>query len=307
MNSPDLSADLGPLYLRNPVLTASGTAGFGREIAPFCPLDRLGALVTKGLTLEPRAGNPPPRIHETPAGVLNAIGLQNPGLEAFLREELPWLRRFDVPVVVNIAGRTPEEYGLLASRLSAVPGIAALEVNISCPNVRRGGIAFGADPKTAAAVTGIVRSETGLPLIVKLSPNVTDIAAVASAVAEAGADILSLINTYVGMDIDIETRRPILGNITGGLSGPAVKPLALRLVWQVHRTVGLPLIGMGGISSARDAIAFLLAGASAVAVGTAALVDPGIYQAIVEGIADYLVENNFPSVRSIVGLAHREG
>jgi len=290
--------------LRNPVLTASGTAGFGRELAQFLPLENLGALVTKGLTLEPRAGNPPPRVVETPAGMLNAVGLQNPGLEAFLRDELPWLRRAGVPVIVNINGRTAAEYARLAAGLASAPGIAALELNISCPNVRQGGIVFGSDPAQAAAVTRAVRSEAALPLIVKLSPNVTDIVAVAAAVAEAGADIISLINTLVGMEIDVRARRPTLANLTGGLSGPAVRPIALRMVWEVHRAVPLPLIGMGGIASARDAIAFMLAGASAVALGTAALVEPGICQAVVEGIRSYLVEEKFPSVAEIIGLAH---
>lgn len=304
MTEPDLGVDLGPLHLRNPVLTASGTAGFGRELAQFLPLENLGALVTKGLTLEPRAGNPPPRVVETPAGMLNAVGLQNPGLEAFLRDELPWLRRAGVPVIVNINGRTAAEYARLAAGLASAPGIAALELNISCPNVRQGGIVFGSDPAQAAAVTRAVRSEAALPLIVKLSPNVTDIVAVAAAVAEAGADIISLINTLVGMEIDVRARRPTLANLTGGLSGPAVRPIALRMVWEVHRAVPLPLIGMGGIASARDAIAFMLAGASAVALGTAALVEPGICQAVVEGIRSYLVEEKFPSVAEIIGLAH---
>ena len=301
---PDLSVELGPLKLRNPVMTASGTAGFGREIAAFCPLDGLGALVTKGVTLEPRQGNPPPRLAETPAGMLNAVGLQNPGLEAFLSEELPWLAGQDVPVFVNINGRTVEEYARLAARLDSVPGLAGLEVNFSCPNVKEGGIAFGADPGLAAAVTGAVRAATGLPLIVKLTPNVRDIAEVAAAVAGAGADAVSLINTLVGLDIDLRARRPLLANITGGLSGPAVKPVALRMVWEVYRAVEVPIIGMGGIASAGDALAFILAGATAVAIGTAALVDPGIYRQVVEGLEGYLAGEGFSSVRALIGLAH---
>ncbi|MGE5529089.1 MAG: dihydroorotate dehydrogenase [Patescibacteria group bacterium] len=304
MNAPDLSVRLGPLRLRNPVLTASGTCGFGREIAPFLPLSSLGALVTKGITLEPRAGNPPPRVTETPAGMLNAVGLQNPGVEAFLRDELPWLREQDVPVIVNISGRSVDEYARLAERLDGAAGVAALEINISCPNVREGGAAFGARPEPAAAVTAAVRKATTLPVIVKLSPNAADISAVAAAAAAAGADILSLINTLVGMEIDIRARRPVLANITGGLSGPAVRPVALRMVWEVRRAVRLPLIGMGGVASAEDAIAFMLAGAGAVAVGTAAMRDPGLYQAVAEGIRKYLVEGNFPSAGDIVGLAN---
>lgn len=236
--------------------------------------------------------------------MLNAVGLQNPGVEAFLRDELPWLRRQDVPVVVNINGRTPAEYAALAARLSGVPGLAALEINISCPNVREGGAAFGADPGTAAAVTRAVRAETPLPLIVKLTPNVTDITAVARAVAEAGADILSLINTLLGMEIDLRTRRPVLANLTGGLSGPAARPIALRMIWEVYRAVKIPIIGMGGIASARDALAFILAGATAVAIGTAGLVDPGVYRQVVDGIGEYLAKEGLPSVGALVGLAH---
>ncbi|MGE5551645.1 MAG: dihydroorotate dehydrogenase [Bacteroidota bacterium] len=305
MSEPDLSVTLGPLKLRNPVLTASGTAGFGREIAAFTPLDRLGALVTKGIFLEPRAGNPPPRIIETPAGMLNAVGLQGPGVEAFIDEDLPWLRQRGATVIVNINGRTAGEYAALAARLDGVAGIAALEVNISCPNVKEGGIAFGADPALAAAVTKAVRAATTLPLIVKLSPNVTDITTIAAAVADEGADILSLINTLLGMEINLCTRRPALANVTGGLSGPAVRPVALRMLWQVYQRVKLPLIGMGGIASGEDAVAFMMAGASAVAVGTAALVNPGIHQTVVEGIRSFLVEEEFASVKEIVGLAHK--
>lgn len=302
---PDLSVSLGPLRLRNPVLTASGTCGFGREIAPFFPLSGLGALVTKNVTLEPRAGNPPPRVTETPAGMLNAVGLQNPGVDAFLRAELPWLREQDVPVIVNISGRTVDEYAAVAARLDGEPGIAALEINISCPNVKEGCLIFGSDPRQAAAVTAAVRAVTKLPLIVKLSPNVGSIVAVAEAVAGAGADIISLINTLTGMEIDIRAKRPILANLTGGLSGPAVRPVALRMVWEVYEAVRLPLIGMGGIAGPEDAVAFLLAGAGAVAVGTAALADPGVYGPILEGIRSYLVEEKFSSVGEIIGLAHK--
>lgn len=305
MPMPDLSVSLGPLRLRNPVLTASGTCGFGREIAPFFPLSGLGALVTKNVTLEPRAGNPPPRVTETPAGMLNAVGLQNPGVEVFLRAELPWLREQDVPIIVNISGRTVDEYAAVAARLNGEPGIAALEINISCPNVKEGCLVFGSDPRQAASVTAAVRAATKLPLIVKLSPNVGSIVAVAEAVAGAGADIISLINTLTGMEIDIRAKRPILANLTGGLSGPAVRPVALRMVWEVYEAVRLPLIGMGGIAGPEDAVAFLLAGAGAVAVGTAALADPGVYGTILEGIRSYLVEEKFSSVGEIIGLAHK--
>ncbi|MGQ9779536.1 MAG: dihydroorotate dehydrogenase [Bacillota bacterium] len=305
MSWPDLSVQLGPLRLRNPVLTASGTAGFGRELAAFFPLRELGAFVTKGITLEPRPGNPPLRLAETPAGLLNAVGLENPGLEVFLAEELPWLRDQDVPVIVNINGRTVEEYALLAARLDGVPGIAGLELNISCPNVKEGGLAFGADPRLAAEVTAAVREATGLPLIVKLTPNVRDIAEVAAAVAAAGADAVSLINTLLGMEIDPYARRPVLANLTGGLSGPAVRPIALRMVWEVYRAVKIPIIGMGGIASARDALAFIMAGAGAVAIGTAGLVDPGIYRKVIEGVAGYLLAEGLPSVGALVGVAHR--
>ena len=305
MSVPDLTAKLGPLRLRNPVLAASGTAGFGRELAAFFPLRDLGAFVTKGITLEPRPGNPPPRLAETPAGLLNAVGLENPGVEAFLAEELPWLKDQDVPVIVNINGRTVEEYAALAARLDGVPGVAGLELNISCPNVKEGGLAFGADPRLAAEVTAAVREATRLPLIVKLTPNVRDIAEIAADVAAAGADAVSLINTLLGMEIDPYARRPVLANITGGLSGPAVRPIALRMVFEVYRAVAIPIVGMGGISSARDALAFIMAGASAVAVGTAGMVDPGVYGKVVEGIRDYLVGEGLASVAELMGAAHR--
>jgi len=295
------------LTLKNPVLTASGTVGFGEEYAPYLDLAGLGALVVKTVTLKPRAGNPPPRITETPAGVINAVGLQNPGVEALVRDILPRLARFDVPVIVSIAGETVDEYARLAGRLDGVPGIAALEVNISCPNVKAGGIAFGTEPAMTAAVVRQVRENTRLPVIAKLSPNVTDIRTIALAAAGAGADALSLINTLSAMVIDVERRRPLLGNVFGGLSGPAVRPVAVRAVWQVYQAVELPLIGMGGIMTARDALEFILAGARAVAVGTANLVNPGAAAAVAADLEQYLTEQGIRDINELVGAAHRTG
>ena len=295
----DLSVDLGGLVLKNPVITASGTFGYGEEAAELYDLSVLGAVTVKGLSLEPRAGNPPPRICETPAGMLNAIGLQNVGVHVFLREKLPRLRRHDTRVLANIYGSTAEEYAEVARLLDgAVDGV---EINISCPNVRRGGLAFGVDPAATQEVVRAVRAATTLPLIVKLSPNVTDVTAFARIAQEEGADAVSLINTLLGMEIDVERRRPRLAAGMGGLSGPAVRPVALRMVYQTARAVSLPVIGMGGIASAEDAVAFLLAGASAVAVGTAALIDPFLPPVLVEGIAAYLRRHGFASVREIVG------
>jgi len=301
------AVEIAGLTLKNPVLTASGTVGFGEEYAPYLDLAGLGALVVKTVTLKPRAGNPPPRITETPAGVINAVGLQNPGVEALVRDILPRLARFDVPVIVSIAGETVDEYARLAGRLDGVPGIAALEVNISCPNVRAGGIAFGTEPAMTAAVVRQVRENTRLPVIAKLSPNVTDIRTIALAAAGAGADALSLINTLSAMVIDVERRRPLLGNVFGGLSGPAVRPVAVRAVWQVYRAVELPLIGMGGIMTARDALEFILAGARAVAVGTANLVNPGAAAAVAAGLEQYLTEQEIGDINELVGAAHRTG
>jgi dihydroorotate dehydrogenase (NAD+) catalytic subunit len=304
VGKPGLAVEIAGLKLQNPVLTASGTFGFGAEYAPFVELDRLGALVVKSLTLSPRAGNPPPRLVETPAGVLNSIGLQNPGVEVFLEEHLPFLRRLKTPLIVSIAGEEPEEYAALAARLAGVPGIAALEVNISCPNVKRGGLQFGADPRAAAEVTRAVKKQCRLPVIVKLTPNVTSIAAVAEAAAAAGADALSLINTLSGMAIDIERRRPVLGNVVGGLSGPAVRPVAVRAVWEVYRAVKVPLIGMGGIFCAADALEFILAGARAVAVGTASFVNPRAALEVLAGIERYLKAHGIEDINELVGAAH---
>ncbi len=298
---PDLRVDIGGLVLQNPVMTASGTFGYGREFAEVVDLTRLGAVVVKGLSLAPSAGNPPPRIAETPCGMLNAIGLENVGVEAFLRYKLPFLRELSVPVVVNIYGKSVDEYARLAGRIEEADGIAAVEVNISCPNVKAGGIAFGVDPDAAYEVVRAVRLRTGLPLIVKLSPNVTDIAGIAESAVSAGADALSLINTVTGMAVDVEARKPVLANITGGLSGPAIKPIALRMVWEAARAVQVPVIGIGGIATAKDALEFLIVGASAVQVGTANFVNPGAGTDIVEGIAAYLRDRQIPSIQDIIG------
>jgi len=301
VDSPDLRVNIGGLRLANPVMTASGTFGYGEEFAHLVNLHRLGAVVVKGISLLPRAGNPPPRVVETACGMLNAIGLENVGVQRFLTEKLPWLKKMKTRVVVNILADSVEEYGQLAAELSGHRGIDALEVNISCPNVKKGGVAFGTDPGMAAEVTAAVRSHTDLPVIVKLSPNVTDIALMARAIEDGGADAVSLINTLIGMAVDIRTRRPRLANIIGGLSGPAIKPVALRMVWQVANSVHIPVIGIGGIGSAEDAIEFLLAGASAIQVGTANFYDPSACETIIDGIVRYLDEQQELSVRDIIG------
>lgn len=297
----NLSVNVAGIALRNPVMTASGTFGYGTEFAPYVDLRSLGAFVTKGLSLKPRAGNPTPRVAETPAGMLNAIGLQNVGLEAFVAEKVPLLRDVDTPCIANFFGNTVEEYAEMARRLDAIPEVAGLEMNISCPNVKCGGIQFGSDPASAANVVAACRAASSKPLIVKLSPNVTDVVAMARACVDAGADALSLINTLVGMSINVKTRRPVLANITGGLSGPAIKPVALRMVWQVAQAVKVPLIGIGGIMSATDVVEFLLAGATAVQVGTASFVTPGIAQTIAEDLYRWMQDNNVNDVRDLIG------
>ncbi|WP_303840155.1 dihydroorotate dehydrogenase [Selenomonas ruminantium] len=297
-----LHTSLAGIYMNTPVLTASGTFGFGEEFAEFIDLARLGGVMVKGTTLKPRRGNDGVRITETPGGMLNCIGLENPGVEVFLQETLPRLANYNMNVIVNISGSTVEEYGNLAEMLD-VPGVAAIELNVSCPNVKEGGIVFGTDPKAAAAVVKEAKAHTKKPVILKLSPNVTDIVTMAKAVEDAGADIISLINTLLGMEINIHTQKPTLGNVTGGLSGPCVKPVALRMVYQVAKAVSVPLIGMGGISCAEDAIEFLLAGASAVAVGTANFSDPAVTMKICDGINDYLAQRHLESVQDIIGAA----
>lgn len=300
----DLSVNLAGVLLKNPVMVASGTFGFGSEYARYIDVSRLGAIVTKGLTLRARSGNPPVRICETPAGLLNCIGLENPGLEAYLNYNLPALRSYGVPVIANISGDTVNDYAALAAGLEQGEGADALEVNISCPNVERGGLAYGVDASSAAAVVRAVRESTSLPVIVKLSPNVTDIVEIAKACVEAGADALSLINTLLGMVIDVERRVPILGNTFGGLSGPAIRPVAVRMVWQVSQAVDVPIIGMGGICSARDALEFILAGADAVAVGTGTFANPDCAISVIGGIRDYMQANGFMRVSDMKGLAH---
>lgn len=300
-NNMDLRVRIGDLRLPNPVLTASGTFGYGREFAHLVNLHRLGGIVVKGISLEPRPGNPPPRIVETACGMLNAIGLENVGVERFLGEKLPWLRGTGARIIVNILGDSVDEYARLAGRLAGVEGISGLEVNISCPNVKRGGVAFGTVPEMAASVTEAVKAESDVMVIVKLSPNVTDIVQMARAVEDAGADAISLINTLIGMAIDIESRRPALANVIGGLSGPAIKPVALRMVYQVASNVRVPVIGIGGITTADDAIEFLLAGATAVQVGTANFYQPSAAEEIIDGITGYLARHGHLSVREIIG------
>ncbi len=295
-----LDVKIGKLHLKNPVMGASGTFGFGKEYTDFLDINQIGAIVTKGITPLARAGNPGVRIAETPAGMLNCIGLENPGVESFINDILPKIKKYDTNIIVNISAGSVEEYGKMA-RLLDIDGVDALEVNISCPNVKEGGIVFGTDPKAAAAVTKSVKENTDKTVIVKLSPNVTDITVMAKAVETAGADAISLINTLTGMAIDINTKKPLLGNITGGLSGPAVKPVALRMVWQVSKVVNIPIIGMGGISSGEDAIEFILAGASAVAVGAYNFVEPTALKDIADGIKDYLIKNNIDNVNKLIG------
>ena len=301
---PRLEVEVGGIRMKNPVMTASGTFGYGEEFSPFIDLDKLGAIVLKGITLKPKRGNPPPRIIETPSGILNAIGLQNVGVEVLINKKLPYLQKFTTPVIINISGDTLEEYVELARKLDNISqekGIAGLEINISCPNVQKGGIVWGTEAQLTYKVVNNIRKVTTLPLIVKLSPNVTDIKVIAQAAEEAGADVLSLINTLVGMAVDVSLRRPKLANISGGLSGPAVKPVALWMVWQVFQTVNIPIIGMGGIMKAQDALEFIIAGARAVSIGTANLVNTKAAIEIIKGIEEYLVENKIKDINELVG------
>lgn len=296
-----LHTNLLGIEMNTPVLTASGTFGFGEEFADFVDLSLLGGVMVKGTTLKPRRGNEGVRITETAggAGMLNCIGLENPGVDIFLSETLPRIEKYGMNVIVNISGSTVEEYSILAQKLD-VPGVAALELNVSCPNVKEGGIVFGTDPAAAAAVVKEAKAHTSKPVIIKLSPNVTDIVQMAKAVEAAGADAISLINTLMGMEIDIERRRPVLGNITGGLSGPCVKPVALRMVYQVSRAVNMPIIGMGGISCWQDAVQFFLAGADAIAVGTANFADPAVTMKICEGLDKYLESQGLKNIAELV-------
>lgn len=298
---PHLGVNIGGVKLQNPVMTASGTFGYAREFEQLLDLNRLGAIIVKGLSLEPAQGNPPQRIVETRCGMLNAIGLENVGFEVFVKEKLPFLAKLDPPFFVNIYGKEVAEYAELTARLGDIPEIAGVEVNISCPNVKAGGMAFGVFPESAAEVVKAVRQQTRRHLMVKLSPNVTDVAEIARSVEAAGADSISLINTLSGMAIDIETRRSKLANITGGLSGPAIKPVALRMVWQVVQSVKLPVIGIGGIMTAEDALEFLIAGAVAVQVGTANFINPRATIDIIEGIESYLTERDTPDIADVIG------
>ena len=296
-----LNTKIGSLELKNPVMTASGTFGYGTEYADFMDINRLGAIIVKGTTLNPRQGNPYPRMAETPAGMLNAVGLQNKGVDYFVDHIYPEVRKFQTNVIVNVSGSSIEDYAQCASIINTLDDIPAIELNISCPNVKQGGMAFGVNPESAAQVVSAVRKAYDKTLIVKLSPNVTDITEIARAVEGAGADSVSLINTMLGMAIDAEKRKPILSTVTGGMSGPAVKPVALRMVWQTAKAVKIPVIGLGGICSATDAIEFLLAGASAIQIGTANFIDPAISEKVVDGIEDYLSRHGFASVQDIIG------
>jgi dihydroorotate dehydrogenase (NAD+) catalytic subunit len=298
---PDLSVTIAGVRLKNPVIAASGTYGFGREYAEMLPIDRLGAIAVKGLTLQPKCGNPPPRIAETPMGIINSIGLQNPGVESFLKNDLPWLKGLGIPVIANVAGSTVEEYGEISARLADTE-VDMVELNISCPNVKKGGVAFGVSCDSVEAVTLAARKALGKkPLIVKLTPNVTDITQTAKAAEAGGADALSLINTLLAMKIDVNTRRPILRQNCGGLSGPAIMPIAVRMVWQVAQAVKLPVIGMGGIMSGEDAAEFMLAGATAVSVGAATLADPFAPLRIIDELEAYLIRQKIKAARELTG------
>ena len=297
----DLRTSIGKLELANPVMTASGTFGYGTEFADFVDLDKLGGVIVKGTTLHHREGNPYPRMAETPAGMLNAVGLQNKGVDYFCEKIYPTIKDYKTQMIVNVSGSAIEDYVATAERINALENIPAIELNISCPNVKQGGMAFGVTAKGAEEVVSAVRKAYDKTLIVKLSPNVTDITEIARAAEAAGADSVSLINTLLGMAIDAERRRPVLSTITGGMSGPAVKPIALRMVWQVAKAVGIPVVGLGGITNATDAIEFLLAGASAIEVGTANFMDPAVTGKIVDGINEYLDRHGFASVKDIIG------
>jgi dihydroorotate dehydrogenase (NAD+) catalytic subunit len=301
IGKPNLSIEFAGIKLKNPILTASGTFGYGEEYAEFVDLNKLGGVILKGVSLRPIKGNPPPRIWETPSGMLNAIGLENPGIDIFLNEKLPYLKKYDTAVIVNIFGYSLEEYIGVAERLDGVSGVAGIEVNISCPNVKEGGIVFGTNLKAAFELLSAVRKTTKMPIIAKLSPNVTDITEFAKVACEAGCDGLSLINTLIGMAIDVRCMRPRLANCTGGLSGPAIRPVAVRMVWQVAKSVNLPIIGMGGIVTGEDALEFIMAGASAVAVGTANFINPRATLNVLEGIESLMMEQGIGDINDIIG------
>jgi dihydroorotate dehydrogenase (NAD+) catalytic subunit len=300
-DKPDLKVTLGDLKLQNPVMTASGTFGYAREFKNLVELNRLGAIIVKGLSLEPAAGNPPPRIVETPCGMINAIGLENVGIDAFIEQKVPFLKTLAPPILTNIWGTEEEEYAQVAARIEDIDTVSGIEVNISCPNIKAGGMAFGVNPQAAFSVVAAVRKNTTKFLMVKLSPNVTDITEIARQVEAAGADAISLINTLSAMAIDIETRRPKLANIVGGLSGPAIKPVALRMVWQVARVAKVPVVGIGGIMTAADALEFFIAGAAAIQVGTANFVNPQATTDIIDGIEAFMLENGIANLQELVG------
>lgn len=301
MTAPNLTVDIGGLELQNPVMTASGTFGYAREFDHYIDLNRLGGIIVKGLSLKSSKGNPPPRIVETDCGMLNAIGLENVGIDGFIKDKLPFLETLRPPTIANIYGKTIEEYARLAERIEPLDAVKGLEVNISCPNVKEGGVAFGSNPKIADEVVKAVREKTTKHLMVKLSPNVTDIALMARVVEDAGADALSLINTITGMAVDLSTRRSKLANVTGGLSGPAIKPVALRMVWQVAQVVKIPIVGVGGIMNAMDALEFMMVGATAVQVGTANFVNPGSTMAIIDGIQTWLQREGLNDIKQLIG------
>jgi dihydroorotate dehydrogenase (NAD+) catalytic subunit len=299
--NPDLSVTIGKIRLRNPVIVSSGTFGFGEEFEDFFDLNHLGAIIPKGISLKPMKGNPPPRIFETEGGIINSIGLQNPGFQEFIKNKLPYYKDLKTHLIINFFGNTQKEYIELARRFDRIPGISGLEMNISCPNIKRGGIVFGTNPHMAYRLVQAVRKATTLTLIVKLSPNVTDIALMAKSAEDGGADAVSLVNTFRAMAVNIHTQKPELGNVIGGLSGPAIKPIALRMVWEVSQAVHIPIIGMGGIMNAEDAIEFILVGASAIQIGTANLINPRTGIEIIRGIKKYLVNNKIDRIQKLIG------
>ena len=300
---PDLSVTLGPVKLLNPVTVASGTFGYGMEYEEYLEIKNIGAVIVKGTTLEQRTGNPPPRIIETTAGMLNSIGLENPGIKVFLKKHLPYLREKQISVILNIAGNSIDDYAKICSLAEGHEGIMAIELNISCPNVARGGLQFGTDPDTVEQVVKAVKAQTSIPIIPKLTPNVTDIVQIAQAAKAGGADALSMINTLMGMAVDLKKRRPVLGNIFGGLSGPAIKPVALRMIYQVYKAVDIPILGGGGIMNTEDALEFIMVGATAISIGTGLFVNPRAPQDIIDGLEEYMMENNLTSLEEIRGAA----
>ena len=306
MNKEMLQVNLPGLSLKNPIMPASGCFGFGREYAEYYDLSRLGSIMIKAVTKEKRRGNAMPRVAETPSGMLNAIGLQNPGIEGVI-EELKWLEQFEIPIIANVAGYTDDDYAYVAERISASPNVGALEINISCPNVKEGGITFGQDPEVAYNLTRKLKEVSSKPIYMKLSPNVTDIKVMAKAVEEGGADGITMINTLIGMRLDLKTGRPILANGTGGLSGPAIKPVAIRMIHEVYKTVKIPIIGMGGISTAEDVLEFLYAGASAVAIGTENFINPYACVDLIEELPEVLKRYGFNSVQEAIGFSHKIG